>query len=1072
MGLQLDGRRLELGSDKARILVASLALDVGRPVALDTLIHRLWDGEPRPNARENTHTYISRIRKRLRPAGTAPSGTPRGGPLPSGLPRGGPPHSDLPRIVGRAHTYVLEADPDSVDWHRFQRLTGAPTAGDDEHAVELLRRAAGLWQGEALAGLPGLWAETVRRTLAERWLGATVARVAAELRLGRFADLVGELSDLVDRHPGNETLLGQLMLAYYGSGRYTDALRVYERTRRLLMAEYGSRPGAELNRIHRGVLDRVPVPDLVGGRAVRAAAAAPPTPPVRLPPRNLPQQSPLVGRRAELRALSEVVDAAADGSVISLETVTGMAGVGKTAVAVSTASRLATRFPEAQIYVDLRGHSPAQEPLSPDAALATLLRLLGAPADTIPGGLEERTALWRTMLAERRAVIVLDDAIGPDQILPLLPGDSPSLVIITSRRHLTGLPHARAVPLDVMPPADAITLFRRFAGEGRTRDTEEIARIVCLCGYLPLAIELVANRFRVRSSWTLATLSGRLARSPGRLSEIRDSGDHEMARAFDLSYRTLTPAQRTAFRRLALHPGPDFTVSAAAALLGLPPEATERLLEALLTCHLLREPVPDRYQYHDLLREYARFLAASEDGEHDCDQAVCRLTDFYLQAADQADRLAYPRRIRLETRHDGLAVELPYPPDAEAARSWFAAERENLLAVENHARTHGQPERAARLAYFLAGFLDAECHWQDAGTVLQHAAAHWDRTGAQAALCRALFHLSVGYTSTGRYAEAAEAGERGLAIARTRGDTEAEAELLRVLGALNWHLGEHRTALDRFRQSLAIKARAGDVWENARGHNNIAITLLFLGEHDQALDYFHTALDGFLAVEDRTALAKTLNNMGDLYMRAGKPDLARKSLEQAMSFLGATGNRYDRATVRGSLADLLTESGEAEAALPLYREMLLEFQELGDRKSQADTLIGLGEAHRRTGDHAAAARYHLDALELARAIGAAHQVTQALRCLGQAESAGGRPAAAAGHLREAVAMATRTQDLDEAVRAQGVLAEVLLAVGDLAGARVALQRVFDSGRPIDRQEAVRTRERLIRLERKQRAGSQ
>lgn len=692
---------------------------------------------------------MSRIRRRLRDAGTGPG---------------------APEIVGRAHTYTLRTARDSVDRQRFQHFVDtAFTSEDDARAVELLSRAEELWQGEALAGLPGSWAATVRRTLAEARLSAGTSRIAAGLRLGRFAEQVGELAALVERHPGDETLLGQLMLAYYGSGRYADALRVHQRARQSLMAEYGALPGAELSTIHQGVLARVPARELArGGGAERTGdsvavvAGGPPAPAGEVPvPRNLPQQPPLVGRRSELRALSSVIADKGErgGSVVTVEAVSGMAGVGKTALVVATAQLLAERYPDGQIYLDLRGHSLSQEPLTAGAALGSLLRLLGAPAFSIPGELEGRTALWRTMLAERRVVIVLDDAAGAEQVGPLLPGGSPSLTIIASRRHLSGIPQALSVPLDVLSKEDAVRLFRSFAGEGRTQDPAEVERIVGLCGYLPLAIELVAHRFRARTSWTLSVLAERLARSPGRLAEIRTADqEQEMTRAFALSYRTLTAQQRTAFRRLGLHPGPDFTAEAAAALLGLPPDTTERLLEGLGAFHLLREPVPDRYRYHDLLREYAYGLSIAEDGEEERRQALARLTDFYVTSAGLADRMAYPRRIRPDFPAPPLPTPPPPLPDSAAARSWLAAERGNLLAVEDHARREGASERAAQLACALAGFLVAECYWRDAKKLLRHAAAHWDRTGNEPALCRTLIDLCGAYASIGDYADAAEAG--------------------------------------------------------------------------------------------------------------------------------------------------------------------------------------------------------------------------------------------------------------------------------------------------------------------------
>ncbi|MEU5268043.1 tetratricopeptide repeat protein [Streptomyces hygroscopicus] len=958
---------------------------------------------------------------------------------------------------------MLEADPDSVDLNRFQRLVdlagSVAASGDDERVVDLLVRAEDLWEGEALAGLPGTWAETVRATLAERRLHAATSRIAALHRLGRFADSVGELSAMVRHRPEDETLAGQLMLAYYGSGRYTDALRVHQQARHLLMSVFGCRPGAELERIHRGVLDRTPVDRLV--RNATAGASSGPAPgghaSAQPPPRNLPYQPPLIGRRSELEALMAAVSTEArEGPVLTLETVSGMAGVGKTAVAVDVARTLAPRFPAGQVFLDLRGHSPSQEPLSPGAALATLLRLFGTPADTIPVRLDELTALWRTTIADRRAVIVLDDAASPDQVAPLLPGNSPSLTIVTSRRHLTGLPHAIPLPLDVLPTDDAISLFRSFAGAARTQDITETARIVRLCGHLPLAIELVANRFRSRPSWSLTTLGERLARSPGPLGEIRNA-DQEILRAFALSYRALDTDQRTTFRRLGLHPGPDFTAESAAALLGRSPGETERLIESLLECHLLREPVPDRYRYHDLLGDYARMLALSEDGERDREQALTRLTTFYLRAAEQADRVAYPRRIRLTTE------ELPVLPgmrNADEARAWFTAERGNLLAVERHARTHDSRLSAARLAHAMAGFLEAECHWQDAADILQHAADHWSRTGDQPALCHALLCLSSNHANTGRYARAVEAGERALEIARATGDREAEWEAYRNLGVIHWHQGKYETAVALHQRALAIGVSTGNVWNEARSRNNIAISLLDLGESERALDHFRKAISGFRAAGDQSGVIRTLNNLGDLYSRRGDHTQARKTFEELLPLTESTGNAYAQATVRTNLAANLTESGETGRALALHQQALTVFRLLDDRKSQATAHNGLGEAHFKEGSVDASVDNHLKALDIARDIGAIPEITRALRGLGRIELGAGRLDSATQHLKASITTAHEANARDEEARAQAMLAEVRLAAGDAAQARELLQKALSVLHALDGREADRISSRL------------
>lgn len=742
-----------------------------------------------------------------------------------------------------------------------------------------------------------------------------------------------------------------------------------------------------------------------------------------------------------------------------METVSGMAGVGKTAVAVDTARTLAPRFPAGQVFLDLHGHSPSQEPLSPDAALARLLRLFGAPADTIPVRLDELIALWRTTIADRRAVIVLDDAAGPDQVTPLLPGNSPTLTIVTSRRHLTGLPHAVPLALDVLPTDDAITLFRSFAGAARTQDITETTRIVRLCGHLPLAIELVANRFRSRPSWTLTTLGERLARSPGPLGEIRNA-DQEILRAFSLSYRALDTAQRTTFRRLGLHPGPDFTAESAAVLLDLPAEETERLIESLLECHLLREPVPDRYRYHDLLGDYARMLAFSEDEEREREEALARLITFSLRAAEHADRMAYPRRIRLATDGTDQLPALPRMRNADEARAWFTAERGNLLAAERHARTHGSPESAARLAHALAGFLEAECHWPEAADILQHAADHWSRTADQPALCHSLLCLSSNHANTGRYAQAVEAGERALEIARATGDREAEWEAYRSLGIIHWHQGGYEASVTLHQKALAIGVMTGNVWNEARSRNNIAISLLDLGEPERALDHFRTALFGFRSAGDQSGVIRTLNNLGDLYSRRGDHIQARKAFEELLPLTESAGNPYTQATVRTNLAASLAKTGEAGRALALHQQALTEFRLLGDRKSQATAHNGLGEAHLEEGSADASADHHQKALDIARDIGATPEITRALRGLGRIELNGGRLDSATRHLEASIATAHKANARDDEARAQALLAEVRLATGDVTQARELLQRALSVLRPLDASEAERISSRL------------
>ncbi|MEU5210797.1 BTAD domain-containing putative transcriptional regulator [Streptomyces sp. NPDC020742] len=1068
--------RLSLGSDKERCILASLALSAGRPVAMETLIDRLWDNGSPKKARESVHTHVSRVRRAIRTATASLPAPPAGG--------------QPPAITHHAHTYTLRIDQECVDWHRFQRLTAQARArsdtGDDAAAAALFHEGEALWEEEALAGLPGIWPERIRARLAEERLGAATSRIAAELRLHRFHGVIGPLSSLTAQHPHDETLLEFLMLAYYGCGRHPEALRVYQNARRVLRDELGADPSEQLARVHQDILRRTPLAELIPFPAdarrsslPHRSSARPDEPPVVPPPRNLPRHTSLVGRQAELRRLCAAVDAAvrphgdsgpAPG-IIALEAISGMAGVGKTAVAVSAADRLGERFPDGQIYLDMRAHARIQDPLTAGAALATLLRLLGvAPAD-VPGEIEERTALWRTLLAHKRAVVILDDAADTDQVRPLLPDSgSPSLLLITSRRHLAGLPGANWLALDVLLPDEATALFRRFAGEERTRDAGAVDHIVQLCGYLPLAIEIAANRFNARPSWTLATLRERLSRGPGRLGELQD-GYSAIARAFEMSYQHLTATQQSAFRLLALHLGTEFGPHAAAALLNLPLGETEQVLETLLHSHLLQEPAPYRYRFHDLLGEYARTLAFSEDPEEERERAVRRLIDCYLRTADAADRLLFPRRVRLPRPDLTKGAPLPVLRHAEDAREWFTTERSNLLTAERHARTHGPAGHAAGLSHALAGFLDSECHWTDADRMQRHAVDHWERAGDRYALCLALLALSTTHANTSRYPQAEEAAWRALGLARETEATGAEAEALRTLGLIKWHLGQSHEALSLHRETLKIHLRSGDTWARAGCENNIAIALLYLGHHQDALKHFTHAIHNFQLAQDTGGAAKCINNLGDLHTRTGNAAMARRSYEEALRLSSTLGNPAVQVTIQANLAGLLVDSRDAQditSGLDMYQECLFMFRRLGDRRNEANSLIGLGLAHHRLDRHAEAVDHHHKALQLARAIGAAHEEAHALHRLGTAQAALGDIDAAAGHLEMSIALADRIQAREQQARALDALAAIRLRQGRRDIAREVWEYAFGIFQELDAPEADRVAEHLATLDQSER----
>ncbi|MEI5519278.1 BTAD domain-containing putative transcriptional regulator [Streptomyces brasiliscabiei] len=959
-----EDRRDGLGSPKERLALAALAVDAGRQVSPDTLIDRLWDGEPPAKARASLHSYVARIRRRMRDEGLG--------------------H----RLIQQAHAYRLAVRPEQVDSHRYLRLCeqarSLADSGDDVRALALLRQAEDLWRGEPLTGLPGLWAHGVRTNLSEKRLAATLTRITIELRQGHYADLVPDLTALLDAHPTDETVAGQLMTASYGCGRQTDALRVYDTVRRRLVQEYGTAPGDSLTRLHQLILRQAPVTDLFPRPATNAPA-----------PSTLPSHGDLVGRAEEFRVLRSVSPA---GGAIALHTVSGMPGVGKTSLAVHTAQSLRNRYPDAQLFLDLRGHASGQRPLSPVDALGQLLRTLGVPATSVPLGLDELTSLWRTLLSARRVVLVLDDAADPEQVRPLLPGSSQSLVIVTSRRRLTGLPGLRTLGLDTLPTEDAMALFRHLVGDERASDPDATQEVVQLCGHLPLAIELAAGRLNSRPSWTISHLVRRLSRGPDRLGEIRD-GFRAVARAFEMSYHTLTVTQQRVFRMLSLHLGVEFDTYSTAALTGLPPDETEAVLEQLLDANLIQERMPELYRFHDLVKEYALTLALSEDPPRSRECAVQALTAFYVRTASRAATLAYPRRARqgaVEPVEDG---SVPPWGDARSARRWLTQERDALLSAERHSRVTGLERQAALLADSLAGFLDEEGDWEVAQAMHTPAAACWHAAGDAYAEVRSLIDLGTAQNHTGDYAPALAVGLRALEVARAVRDTAAEADVLHLLGLVHWNLGEHRAALEVQKTALDIRIQSGDTWQCARASNNLGITQIYLGLYADATRSCTDALAGFQGCADLREQSRALNNLSEISLRTGDGEKARMLLAQSLELLDRTGNENPRgrAIIQVNLAETMKIPDELEKALEMYRQALFTFRRLGDRRNVAITLHQIGIAFEGAGRTHEAVAHHERALDLARDIGAAHEEAAARQRLAAIAERAGAPASGSPH---------------------------------------------------------------------------
>ncbi|MFE4665468.1 tetratricopeptide repeat protein [Streptomyces sp. NPDC056716] len=1039
------GRRGDLGSTKTRIMLAALAWDAGRIVSVDTLVHRVWDDHPPGKAREALYSHVSRIRAALRIAG-----------------------GEAPAIESRTNAYVLRTEPDRVDLRRYTTLLHQSRAlreSDTGTALRLLDEADDLWRGEPLAGIAGTWPEHLRAALGETRVAAAMTRTDLLLGTGRYADTVPVLLPLVAEYPVDEAMAERLAIALYGSNRTAEATRLVQRTRQRLVRDIGLDAGRRLHRVHQGILSGMSARELLrpgegegegasrqgahgGGGTDSRNGGGPGSAPVAVRPTdhapdNLPRDIPWVGRRDELRRLGAILREGggdAPGAVVTVEAIHGMGGVGKSALAVHVGHQLRDRFPDGRLIVHLGGHAPDRTPPAPARLLAELLRLLGKGVRELPRETEELVALWREAARDRRMLVILDDAVDSDQVGPLLPGASPTAVIVTSRRRLPGLPGVRALSLDVLSPEDASALFVQRLGPRPGSSAPEIAAIVRWCGYLPLAVEIAASRLLARPSWTTADLLRQLSAGDGEpIAELRD-GERTMTRVFELSYRSLDAEQQLVFRRIGLHAGVEFGPHAVAALTGLPTATAERVLEDLMTYHLVAEPVPHRFTVHDLLRSYARSLieAGDTDSAQDAHRAVGNLVAHYLREADRADRLAYPFRSRMRpeavapptgTAQDPAPVSSITWADAHAAEKWLITEGGNLLDVLDRVAEHGPERQLALAVHVLAGFLDMEGHLAKAEPLLRRTVTYWRGEDDGPALARALLDLSAVHTHASRYEESIADARTARDLARAAGDTELELQSIHGMSIALWQAGQYTSAQELQKRSLEMGTEAGSALQVARSRNLLGITHLHLAENREALLNFSAALSGFKELGDTRGQYSALNNLAELHQKMGEPEAAERYYREAISVAEGMGSKRHHATIYMNLASVLNVMGRTDEALALYDETLPVLRDVGDRRGETLALNRIGRAHRAAGRSEQALAWHTAALEVARSISAGGEEADALYDLARAEHDTGRLADAVAHLAASATVSRRLGARVEEARAERALAELREAMG-------------------------------------------
>ena len=1034
--IHVNGQPYSFGSPKERCVLAVLLYELGQPVDTDSLIDRVWGDNLPESPRASLYSYLSRLRGSLKKVAG----------------------SDQSLLRRRSGYYTLNAEPGAVDLHRFRMLRAQARAigdsGDDERAAELLREAEGLWRGTPLTGLSGEWVERVRTGLEAERLANTFDRIRVELRLGRHADLVGELCDLVAGHPFDETLIEHLMVALYRCGRQAEALDAYRRTRERLMQELGSEPGPGLRNLHQRMLNEDPV--LVAEPATRPA-------PQSMHANSLPRDNPdFTGRATELDKLVRLIDSERAKSTVTVVAISGMAGVGKSTFAIHAAHLLSNRYPST-LYLGLHAHDPRAEPVDPASGLGILLRTLGVAPARIPASAEERAALWRTQLVSRRALIVLDDASDAEQILPLLPGAAGCLVLITCRRRMIELPGARWLPLDVLRPDEASSLFTRVIGAERARDRAATAQVVRLCGYLPLAIHLTGGRFRSHPAWSISDLASRLVRSHHRLDEIRAEG-YAVAASLELSYRYLTVGQQRLLRQLALHPGTEFSVYLAAAATGDESlAATEQALDALLDHHLLEEPELGRYTFHDLIREFAWHRAHLDDPESERQQTIHRMLDYYLCLAGRASGIVYPFHRRMDLNLVYAPAIMPSLDARPDSRSWMDVERINIVSMVHYAARNGWAQHAGLLPHMLAQFLDTAGFWEDAIALHRQAVGTWRECGDVRSEARALTDLCLVLGRTGRYSEAQQCAGNALNMYRAQGDQAGEAEALDRMGLILWQSSQYHEALSCYEKALVIRRAVTDPHGEANTLAHQAIAYWHICRYDDALKCLAKALVIYQRIGDMRGVGSSLNNIGYVQQHLGFYEEALDRYRQALTIYREIGDRQGEAISFSNIGNHCQRTGRYDESLNYYRRALSIYRDIGDRRYEADVLNNIGRVFQLSGHHSEALANYQKALVLAHELAEPYQEARSLVNMGSAHLGNDEYISAANDYRAALELSRQIGVPYQEALAEDDLGSVLLHIEGESAAREHWQRALVLFEQINVPEAGTLRNRLQSL---------
>ncbi|MFC0432238.1 BTAD domain-containing putative transcriptional regulator [Kutzneria buriramensis] len=1033
--VRIEGEVVDIGHIRQLSVLLALLVDANRVVSADQLTDRVWGEQPPPTARGTLSAYLTRLRKALSPA------------------------QDV-TITRRLGGYVLTVAPETVDVHRFRRLIHQAHDADDDHAAVALDQALGLWRGEAFAHLDTAWLATVRESLNRERLAAQLDRNDLHLRYGDHARLLPDLVVQAGEHPLDERLAGQLMLALYRAGRAADALDHYGQVRALLAEELGTDPGPALRELHHQILITDPalldVPSRAQARpvVVPRQLPAPPAPFVvrgaELDRLEVPRQLPaglqdFVGRGVTFEQIVGLLSGDG-GTGVPVVAISGQPGVGKSALAVQVAHHLRAQFPDGQLFIDLLGNT-LDRALTAEQVLARFLQSLSLSPAQLPDDLNGLVSAYRTALADRKVLVVLDNAASPGQVRNLLPSTPGSAALVTSRKSLRGLAAlggARLVNLEVLGPEHSVALLNTIIGHDRRHDLAALDEIAELCGHLPLALRIAGANLLLRDDDSARGYVTDL-RHGNRLSvlEIEDDPGATVRAVFDLSYLALKPEVARLFRQLGLVPGPDFSLQAVAVLAQLPAERARKLLAELVDAGLIQQTASDRFRFHDLLRLYSEERCQIEEDSTEADAARARLFAYYVRWLDAVADVLWETWVRLPRTEVELVVSSPTFDDTAPAFAWMDQEGLNVIAAVIDATERGPVLAAWHLVESLCAYLVTRGRYRAEGLVAAKAALNAAKAAGDAH-AEATMH----YVHASLYHRVQE---RGTAMAHTLAQLDAydrcesydgRARALISLGILFQADGKLRAAAEQVERGVRLAEEHGLNKVRLFGLINLSVIERKRGHLDRAEWSAREALTVAPASGTFMTVASSRTVLGEVMIRRGRFREAIDQYAAALACYRETGTRYYEARTLRALADANRLAGDHKAALVRAHEALAIAEKSGIDQDQVDSLVTLAAAHQGMAHPDEAATCARNALEMSRGLGYQRGEISALLELASQCRQRGDLTTAREHARDAAELGRHAELVELEGQSETLLAWLAFDVQDLIAARDHAQRAL------------------------------